>query len=250
MRRALYLTFDYVGGVSILIASVVKTIPKVHKSFRLIVDQIVAMGIQSLPIVGFVSFFAGAVVAYEAVYQGGGILPDLYIGRSVLMSLTIELGPLLTALIVAGRVSSSIAAELGTMRVTEQIDALESLAIDPTRFLVLPRVVSGAIVLPLLTIFSVFIGCIGGFVCSITLLRIEPIVYIEGLRFQFLTRPVWVALVKAIIYGLIIAIMGSYHGFYAEGGARGVGQGATRAVVSSCILIIFFDFVTAMTLLK
>lgn len=250
MKRALYLTLDYVGGVARLIASVVKTIPKIHKSFRLIVDQILAMGIQSLPIVGFVSFFAGAVVAYEAVYQGGGIFPDLYIGMSVMKSLTIELGPLLTGLIVAGRVSSSIAAELGTMRVTEQIDALESLAIDPARFLLLPRVVSGAIVLPLLIILAVFVGCIGGLVCSMTMLRIEPIVYIEGLRFQFLTRPVWVALIKGILYGLTIAIMGSYHGFYAEGGAKGVGQGATRAVVSSCILIIFFDFVTAFTLLK
>ncbi|MCK4352751.1 ABC transporter permease [candidate division WOR-3 bacterium] len=236
---------EYVGEVALFIKELFRSIPKFYKSFGLTTDQIILIGIGSLPIVIVTNFFTGAVTAYQAAFQGREYLPDVYIGMSVIKAFMIELGPVLTGLIVGGRVGSAITAELGSMRITEQIDALETLAIDPVRYLVLPRVIAGAIVLPLLTIIAILMGCVGGGFCSVLLLHIKPIIYIEGLKLQFMAHELWGGLIKAFAFGIIIALMGSYHGFKATGGAEGVGKATTRAVVSIFILIIIFDFIIA-----
>ena len=167
------------------------------------------------------------------------------IGMSVIKAFMIELGPILTALIVGGRCGSSITAEIGSMRITEQIDALETLAIDPMRYLVLPRTLGATIALPLLTVISLVAGCLGGGFCAIVLMHIKPAVYTAGLKFPFMQHELWGGLVKAVIFGTVIGFMGSYYGFKATGGTEGVGKATTRAVVAIFVLIIILDFVVA-----
>ena len=236
---------EYIGEVALFVKELFRTIPMFYKSFHLIIEQIVFIGIGSLLIVLATNFFGGAVTAYQAAFQGHQYLPDVYIGMSVIKAYMIELGPLLTGLIVGGKVGSAITAEIGSMRITEQIDALETLAIDPVRYLVLPRVIGAAIALPLLTAIAELMACIGGGVCAILFLHIKPLVYLEGLRLQFLTHELWGGLIKALVFGIIIGLMGSYYGFKTTGGAEGVGRATTRAVVSIFVLILLFDFVIA-----
>jgi phospholipid/cholesterol/gamma-HCH transport system permease protein len=162
----------------------------------------------------------------------------------------IELGPALTALVVAGRVGSSIAAELGTMQVTEQIDALETLAIDPVRFLALPRFVAGLIMLPVLVIFADFFAMAGAVVVATQFLDITTNTFWEGVKMFFHIRDVIAGLVKAVAFGGIIAFMGCYFGFTTRGGAEGVGKSTIKAVVFSSVLILITDYLIATLLFR
>ena len=237
--------FGYIGRVCLFFWAIIAKLHQIPRSFSLIVDQVLYTGVNSLPIVVIVSLFLGMVTAHQVAHQVGGYVPEPYFGMAVAKTLMIQLCPLITGLIISGRISSSYAAEIGTMKITEQIDALESLAIDPIRYLAMPRFVSGLISLPLLTIVSVLVGCFGGGLYAIFIANISPIVYIEGLRINYLPYELGGGLLKALCFGLVIAVMGTYHGFMADGGAEGVGRAATNAVVSSSILILFFDLLVA-----
>jgi phospholipid/cholesterol/gamma-HCH transport system permease protein len=239
MRRALV----YVGEVTLFIKEFLRALPQFYKSSKQIIDQIIIIGITSLPIVIGTCFFSGAVTAHQAIFQGKDYIPDIYVGMSVIKAFMIELGPILTALVIGGRCGSAITAEIGSMRITEQIDALETLAIDPIRYLVVPRVIAGAIALPLLTIVANTVGCIGGGVCAVFIHDIRPIVYISGLKFHFMSHELWGGLIKAFVFGIIIGLMGSYHGFKATGGTEGVGKATTQSVVSIFVLILISDFI-------
>jgi phospholipid/cholesterol/gamma-HCH transport system permease protein len=160
-------------------------------------------------------------------------------------SLILELGPVLTGLVVAGRVGSSIAASLGAMRVTEQIDALSTMGIDPVRYLVLPRITAAMVMVPMLTIYSVFFGIMGGLYVSMKFLGISKGIFIFGLRHYFYYTDVMVCLIKALVFGTGLSLLGCYHGFNATGGAEGVGNAAIRAFVYSAIFILLTDFVIA-----
>jgi len=245
MVRAIKYFFSYFGGVFIVLADGFKNFYKIPRSYKLVLHQIISMGISSLPIVILTSAFAGMVTGFQAAFQTRTYVPDLYIGMSVAKAVMIELGPMLTGLVVAGRVSSSIAAELGTMRVTEQIDALEIMGIDPGRYLIMPRLLSGIIALPVLTIFSEFIQILGGLIVSSWGMNIPVYVYLRGVRYNFIAIELFGGLIKSVVFGLIIGLMGCYHGFHAKGGAEGVGQATTRAVVSSMVLILIFDYIIA-----
>jgi len=235
----------YVGGVFILLTGIALRIPQVFKTFRLSIDQMMAMGVNSLPLVLFTSVFTGMVSSVQAAYQMADRVPLIYLGSGVCKAVVIELGPVITALVVAGRVGAAIAAELGTMRVTEQIDALETLAIDPLRYLVLPRFVAGVVMLPVLVVFADLVAILGGWFVAVFSVRISSHIFLEGLKLFFYSRDVIGGIVKAIFFGAIIATMGCYHGFRAEGGAEGVGKATTRAVVASSLLILIFDYVVA-----
>jgi len=237
--------FSYVGGVIIILTEGFKNFHRIPKSYRLILNQILSMGISSLPIVVLVSVFAGMVTCFQAAFQTKAYVPELYVGMSVAKAVMIELGPMLTGLVVAGRVSSSIAAELGTMKVTEQIDALEIMGIDPGRYLVMPRIFSGIITLPILTILAEIIMILGGLFVSVYGLDISPYIYLRGVRTNFIQIELWGGLIKSVVFGLIIGLMGCYHGFQSKGGAEGVGQATTRAVVSAMVLILIFDYFIA-----
>ncbi|MCX5686057.1 MAG: ABC transporter permease [Candidatus Omnitrophica bacterium] len=203
--------------------------------------QLVFAGIGSLVIALFVSFFTGIVIAMQSAYQLSRFGANIYVAPMVAVGIARELGPVLTALVVAGRVGAAIAAELGTMKVTEQIEALETMALDPIRFLVVPRFLGLLIMLPCLTIFADIMGIFGGFLVGVFNLRLDPYRYIT-FSFQFMQwKDVWTGLVKSVVFAIIISMVGCYMGLRTKGGAEGVGKATTLSVVTSFILIILFD---------
>ena len=207
-----------------------------------ILRQFWAVGFLSLPVVGLTAWFTGAALALN-IYSGGDrfnaetVLPQI-----VALGITRELGPVLAALMLAGRVAAAIASELGAMRATEQVDALVTLSTDPMRYLVAPRLIAVTISLPLLAMVADLIGVMGGMQVGKSLLDIAPRIYVTN-TVDFLTRwDVESGLIKAAAFGFIVALMGCYHGFTASGGARGVGRATTQAVVTAAILILAADY--------
>ncbi len=209
-----------------------------------------ALGVGSLPLVVVVAAFTGAVTAVQAAYQLQGFLPMRYVGSMVQKFVLIELGPVLTALVVGGRVGAAIAAELGTMRVTEQIDALETLAIPPVPYLVMPRILAATIMLPVVTVFADVVGVLGGLVVAYLSYDQAPHTYFEAVRNTFVSRDLYSGLTKAAFFGGSIGLMGTFYGFRTEGGAEGVGRSATQAVVASCVLVLALDYVLANLLFR
>jgi phospholipid/cholesterol/gamma-HCH transport system permease protein len=239
-----------VGRVALLLRDVVQFLAPGLRSFGLVIQQMAAIGVGSLGLVFVVSFFIGAVAAVQAAYQFSSVVPLKYIGAVILRSVIIELGPVLTALVVGGRVGASIAAELGTMKVTEQIDALRAMAIQPVRYLVVPRVVAALVMLPVITVFSDAIAIFGGYLVSVFSIGVSTHTYVIGLRDYFFLKDLSSGLLKAFFFGGIIGTMGCHFGFTAEGGAEGVGQATTRAVVASCVLVLISDYVLATVLFR
>lgn len=248
-RAALTLTSE-VGASGILLWRSLRALRALPRSLPLVTQQMMRTGVESLPLVIITSVFTGGVTAVQAAYQLKEFIPQLYLGTAIYKSVVIELGPVLTALVVGGRVSASIAAELGTMRVTEQIDAMEAMAIDPVRYLVMPRLVAALVMLPILTVFADALALGGGFLVSNVSLGISPKTYVEGMKLFFYSQDVYGGLIKAFVFGGIIALMGAAAGLRARGGAVGVGMAATRAVVASCVLILVSDYVLATLLFR
>ena len=242
--------FAEVGRIAMLVGDTCKALGRGMRAFSLVVDEMHAIGVQSLSLVLIVSLFTGAVAAVQAAYQFSSVVPLKYIGSVILRSVIIELGPVLTALIVGGRVGAAIAAELGTMRVTEQIDALEAMAINPVRYLVVPRVVAAIVMLPILTMIANAIAVFGGYVVSVTSIGVSTHTYVTGLKDFFYVKDLLSGIIKATFFGGIIGWMGCYYGFRTEGGAEGVGVATTRAVVSSCVLVLISDYVLANVLFR
>jgi phospholipid/cholesterol/gamma-HCH transport system permease protein len=239
-----------VGRVTLLVGETLRTLLRGLRSVRLVVDQMYIIGVQSLMLVLIVSLFTGAVAAVQAAYQFANVVPLKYIGSVIMRSVIIELGPVLTALIVGGRVGAAIAAELGTMRVTEQIDALEAMAINPVRYLVVPRVVASVIMLPMLVMIANAVAIFGGYVVSVTSIGVSTHTYVQALHDFFYVKDLMSGIIKTVFFGAIIGWMGCYHGFRTEGGAEGVGVATTRAVVSACVLILISDYVLANVLFR
>jgi len=237
--------FTDLGGLVVMIFSVIRSLPSQFGHIRLLSEQMLAMGVNSLPLIMLTSVFTGAVAAWQAAYQMEGYIPLRYLGTGVSKAIFIELAPVLTSLVVAGRVGASIAAELGTMRVTEQIDALETIAVDPVGYLVTPRIISGVIMLPILVIFANAIAMLGALVVVILMLDMEPETFMNGVKQFFKLSDIILGLIKSTVFGLVIALMGCFHGFKADGGAQGVGLATTHAVVASSVLILVSDFVLA-----
>jgi phospholipid/cholesterol/gamma-HCH transport system permease protein len=242
--------FANLGGICSMLVNVLRSIPSQFRHVRLVSDQMQQMGVNSLPLIILTSIFTGAVSAWQAAYQMEGYIPMRYLGIGVSKAIFIELAPVLTAIVVAGRVGASIAAELGTMRVTEQIDAMETLAIDPVGYLVTPRIISGMIMLPVLVIFADVVAMLGAMAVAVYLIDMEPETFYNGVKMFFEVSDVYSGLVKAVVFGFIIATMGCFHGFRAEGGAQGVGFATTRAVVASSVLILVSDYIIATLLFE
>lgn len=204
--------------------------------------QIVAIGFFSLPVVGLTAIFTGAALALNIFTGGGRFNAEQVMPQIVALGITRELGPVLAALMLAGRVSAAIAAEIGAMRATEQIDAMRTLSTDPFRYLVGPRLLAGVLMLPLLTAVADTIGVAGGWLVATRVLEFNPTVYVRNTIDFLQTWDVVSGLIKAAVFGFIVALMGCYHGYNASGGARGVGRATTHAVVSSAILIFASDY--------
>lgn len=204
--------------------------------------QMVRVGVDSIPVVFLTAMFTGMVLALQTFYGFQRVHAENFVGSVVALAMLRELSPVLVGLMVTGRVGSSMAAEIGTMRVTEQIDALKALATDPVQYLFVPRVIAGIVMLPLLVVLGDALGIYGGYIVAVKLMRVNPIIY-EQNTFQFLTmRDVWSGVVKSSAFGLILTLTGCVRGYYTTGGAEGVGRSTTDAVVSASLIILLSDF--------
>ena len=210
---------------------------------RLVLRQMIEIGYYSLPVVGMTAIFTGMVLALQSYTGFARFSAESAVPNIVVISITRELGPVLAGLIVAGRVGAAIAAEIGTMRVTEQIDALTTLSTNPFKYLIAPRLIAGLTMLPILVLIADIIGVLGGYLVSVFKLGFNPIVYLRN-TFEFM-EPLDVisGLVKAAVFGFLITLMGCYHGYNSRGGAQGVGSATTNAVVSASVLILLFNYV-------
>ncbi|MCC7259811.1 MAG: ABC transporter permease [Alphaproteobacteria bacterium] len=216
-------------------------LPPFH--MRQILKQMIEIGYYSLPVVGLTSIFTGAVLALQSYSGFSRFSAESSIAIVVVLSITRELGPVMAGLMVTGRIGASIAAEIGTMRVTEQIDALTTLSTNPFKYLVAPRVMAGIVMLPILVAIADVIGVMGGYLVSIHKLGFAPGPYLKS-TFDYLeTKDVVSGLVKAGVFGFIVTLMGCYHGYHSKGGAQGVGAATTNAVVTASILILLSNYV-------
>lgn len=207
--------------------------------------QMVRVGVDSVPVVFLATLFTGAVIAIETFEGFRRFHAESYVGSVVSLSMLRELSPVLSAIMVTGRVGSAMAAEIGTMKVTEQIDALYVLATNPVHYLIVPRVWASVIMVPLLTVLGDLTGIAGGYVVSIGIMGANPVVY-ENATFQYLDlEDFFAGIIKAAVFGLILSVVGCMKGFYTEGGAEGVGRATTQAVVMASLFILLSDFFLA-----
>jgi phospholipid/cholesterol/gamma-HCH transport system permease protein len=211
--------------------------------FRLLWRQLGDIGFYSLPVVGMTALFTGMVLALQSYTGFARFNAESAIAGVVVLSVTRELAPVLAGLMVAGRVGASIAAEIGTMRVTEQIDALTTLSVNPFKYLIAPRILAGTVMLPCLVLVGDVIGVFGGYLVSIYNLGFSPSRYLAQTWEILEVIDVISGLVKAAVFGMIVTLMGCYHGYNSQRGAQGVGAATTNAVVSSSILILIFNYI-------
>ncbi|MEX2311650.1 MAG: ABC transporter permease [Rhodospirillales bacterium] len=210
---------------------------------RQLLRQIIEIGFFTLPVVGLTAIFAGMVLALQSYTGFARFSAEGAIANVVVLSITRELGPVLGGLMIAGRIGAAMAAEIGTMRVTEQVDALTTLSTNPMKYLVAPRLIAGTLMLPLVVFIADIIGVFGGYLVAVYKLGFNPSNYLQN-TWEFLTPlDIISGLVKASVFGFITTLMGCYHGYYSGGGAQGVGKATTNAVVSASILILCFNYI-------
>jgi len=215
----------------------------------LLVVQMRRLGVDSIPIALFLAIFTGIVLALLSSYIFTGAVPLYFVGALVAKTVMMELGPVLTGMALAGRVGANIAAELGTMKVTEQVDALETLAVDVHAYLVVPRVFAATLMFPVVTAMAITLGVVSGWITAVNLLDLSTPEFFKGVRQFYQFKDVWFGLVKSASFGCAIALMGALTGLRTQGGAQGVGRATTRAVVLGCEAILVLDAFWALVLL-
>ena len=232
----------HIGRLSVFTGTALAAIVAPPIYWRLIGQQIMRIGYYSLPVVGLTAFFTGGALALQIYLGGNRYGAEAIVPQIVVLGITRELGPVIAGLMVAGRVAAAIAAEIGTMKVTEQIDALTTLATNPIKYLVVPRLIAAVLCMPVLVGIADSIGVFGGYVVATQSLGFSGGIYLKN-TVDFATQQDIVSgLIKAAAFGFIIALMGCYNGFNSKGGAQGVGNAATAAVVSSSILILAANY--------
>ncbi|MDD5361512.1 MAG: ABC transporter permease [Ignavibacteria bacterium] len=239
--RKLYTFFKDIEDYFFLLGGVIISFPRVFKDRKLILDQMVHIGVDSLALMSIIGLFTGAVSAWQVAYQMAGMVPLSILGTATPKAIIIELGPVLTAIVLAGRVGASISAEIGTMKVTEQIDALEAMAINPLRYLAMPRIVATILVMPVLVIFSSTVAILGSYIVSVAFLDVSGGVFINGFRKTFEVKDVNTACIKALFFGFAISTIGCYVGFETTGGAEGVGKSTIKSFVICAAMILILD---------
>lgn len=234
---------ESVGRVAALIRKTLAHIIRGRWEPTLSMEQMNSIGVDSFPVVGLTSLFTGMVLAFQSGFSFMKVFNEpIYVGSVVGLSLVKELGPVLTSMVIAGRVGAAITAELGTMNVTEQIDALYTLGTNPIRYLAVPRTLAMMIMIPVLAALADVIGVVGGFVVATLQLRIPAGIYWDEVRTFVDISDVMHGLIKSFVFGLIISITACYKGFNCSGGAEGVGRATTQAVVISMVLILVGDY--------
>jgi phospholipid/cholesterol/gamma-HCH transport system permease protein len=210
---------------------------------RQLLRQLIDIGYYSLPVVGLTALFTGMVLALQSYTGFARFNAESTVATVVVLSITRELAPVLAGLMVAGRIGASMAAEIGTMRVTEQIDALTTLSTNPIHYLVVPRLLAGLIMLPCLVLVADIVGVFGGYLIAVYKLDFNAATYLQSTARYLEAMDVISGLVKAAAFGFLVALMGTFQGYYSKGGAQGVGAATTNAVVSASILILVFNYV-------
>lgn len=248
MRKKIISFLVALGKMSLLFWQTVVGITKPPWRKKDILNQMVQIGVDTLPIASTMAIFTGMVLVVQTYRKFREFELESWVASVVATAMTRELGPVLTAIIVAGRCGSSAAAEIGTMKVTEQIDALQSLAVDPIKYLVIPRFLAALVMLPVLTIFTDIIGIIGGYVMGVFKYGIRSSSYIDATLEWLGPDDILSGLIKAFFFGMIIVIVSCQCGFDARGGAEGVGRATTSAVVISSILILISDYFLTLVL--
>lgn len=236
--------FTYFGQYLLLLKSVFRRPEKWRIYWKEIIHEMNEIGVGSLGLIGIISTFIGAVMTMQIAFQlVSDLIPTSVIGQINRDSSILELSPTITALVLAGKVGSSISSQIGSMRVTEQIDALEIMGINAPGYLILPKILAGITMIPVLVIMSIFLALVGGLVGGAISGAVTPADYINGITDGFIGYTVAVALVKAFVFGFIITSVSAFKGFYVRGGALEVGQASTRGVVISCIAILVADYI-------
>lgn len=248
MKSGLANAFEHIGEYFILIARVFWVALRRPPQFSLIRDQMYDVGVMSLPVVAITGFSTGMVLAAQSFFQLSDKGLASATGLMVTKAMMVELGPVLTAFMVTGRVGAAMCAELGTMRVTEQIDALRSMAVDPLRYLIAPRFIAGTLMLPLLTVFSCIMGIIGGYVIAVYYYHMAPNTFLDPLPIHITTFDFVSGLVKAFVFGIIIVTISCYRGMTTTGGAAGVGRATTNSVVICYSVILVGNFLLTLGL--
>ncbi len=238
-----------VGRATQFVSDVARGVRDTATWAGLTIIQMRRIGVNSVPLALFIAVFMGIVLALQASYTFTGAVPMYFVGTLVGKTIMLELGPVLTGLALAGRVGANIAAELGTMRVTEQIDALETLAYDPVSYLVVPRVLAATLMFPIIVTLVMAIGVTSGWLTAVNLLDLSTVEFVRGLKLFYRFKDIWFGLVKSMSFGLVIALIGCLKGLNVRGGAAGVGRAATEAVVLSAMAILVLDAFWAVVLL-
>jgi phospholipid/cholesterol/gamma-HCH transport system permease protein len=248
IARPILGVFDGIGNRGYFGREILRALGEPKTYLPETLKQMRAIGVESLPLASLVAAFIGSVISLQTRYQ---LFPGIQlsvVGLIARQMVILELGPLLTGLVLAGRVGAQMTAEIGTMRVTEQIDALETLAYDPVAYLVVPRIIAGLIMLPVLTIYADAIGIGFAFLTSVVATGVHSFDFRTGLRLGYKTFQVFYSLLKAVMFGGAISFLCSYEGYYTSAGAEGVGQSTAKAVVISSIWILVLDAFTAAVL--
>ena len=241
--------FISLGKIWRIISGSFMNIPMILKNTDITLNQMNIIGVGSLPLVFVTSIFVGAETVVQANLQFSGLVPLRYLGFVVSKGLITELGPVLTAFVVASRISTAIAAEIGNMKNGDQLDAMVCLSLDSMRYVIMPKVVATVIMLPILVIFSEFIAFISSAVIAYFFTDVTMDTYIQGLRLFFHLPDMTIGIAKTAIFGLIIAVSGTHFGLESKKGAEGIGKATTRAVMLSALLILVFDFLVALLVL-
>jgi phospholipid/cholesterol/gamma-HCH transport system permease protein len=231
------------GRLALFFARILASVATPPFHLRATLKQMLDIGYFSLPVVGLTALFTGMVLALQSYNGFSRFSAEGAVATVVVLSMTRELGPVIAALMVAGRAGAAMAAEIGTMRVTDQIDALTTLSTNPVGYLVLPRIVAGLVTVPILVLVADIIGVFGGYLVGVYRFQFNPRAYLTSTEQYLEAADVVSGLVKAAVFGLIVALMGCYHGYYSRGGAQGVGQATTHAVVSASVMILVSDYV-------
>ncbi len=231
-----------VGEYALMIVDVIKVTLKKPPQWSLIRDQLYEIGVRSLPVVAITGFSTGMVLAAQAFFQLSDKGLASATGLMVTKAMMVELGPVLTAFMVTGRVGASMCAELGTMRVTEQVDAMKSMAVNPLRYLIAPRFIAGLFMMPLLTVFSCIMGILGGFLVAVYVYHMPPNVFLDPLPEHIKLFDLFSGVAKAIVFGIVIVTISCYRGLTTKGGAAGVGRATTNSVVICYSVILIGNF--------
>ena len=242
--------FEHVGTYAGLVWWMLRNLRNARAYSRTFFPQMVQIGNDSIPIVMFVSMFVGMVTAVQSAYQLNAWIPRSVVGGLVIKSVSLELVPLLSGLVLAGKVGATITAEIGSMRVTEQIDALEAMGYDSVSYLVAPRVLAGTLMFPILIVFGDLLAVLGGLFGAVVVAQVPSGPFIAGLKGSFSTLDVVFGLTKAITFGFAITSIGCYEGYYVKGGAADVGRATMATVIDTCLAVVVLDFVLASVLLS